>query len=863
MNTTASWAAPALGREGLVSTKEEWAEALEYRQRYRGVIGVASKVPIKDRSVLSLVYTPGVAEPCLAIARDPDASFDLTSRGNTVAIVTDGSALFGRGDAPPEAALPVLEGKSVLFKTFAGIDAFPICLGTHDAQAIIQTLYSLTPTFGAIALDNMTAPSSFTVADHLEKAANVPVFSNQHHAAAVVVLAALYNALKVVGKRIEDATIVVNGAGVTGIGTARLLVRARAKDVIICDRDGALNLYRPGMHWAKAYVAKETNRSGRTGRLADVLTGADVFVGLSAGGVLTADMVRSMADDPIIFAGSAPNPEIDPEEARNAGARVIATSRSDYPNQMDPALVFPGVFRGLLDSRARNINMAILDAAARALADTVPQDRLHPDNILPPIFDFRVAPAIAAAVVRAASASGEAGRDVAPEAEAERTRRIVYEGQTTNANLGLTPNGNGGGRPAPGATIQERAMALRHRYGGTLEIRSKIPIKDHHILNMLYVPPAAVAPAEEIRRDPMRVYDLTAKGNLVAIVTDGSAVLGLGDIGPQAALPVMEGKAVLFSTLGGVEAFPICLAARDPDEIVEIVKNIAPTFGGINLEDIAAPRCFEIERKLQDALDIPIFHDDQHGTAVIVLAGLINALKIAGKEMGQIRVVINGTGASGIAVAKLLLKYGVGDIILCDRTGAVYSGRPVGMNPAKDEIATLTNMDCLAGRLEQAVTGADVFIGLSAPGVLTQAMIGEMAADPIIFALANPTPEIHPAEAKEAGALVIATGRSDYPNQVNNSLAFPGIFRGALDAKARRINDEMKIAAAEAIAALVTPQELSAEFIIPDSISYRVPPKVAAAVARAAVETGEARAAVDPDEIEARTLDLIYEGVAQ
>jgi malate dehydrogenase (oxaloacetate-decarboxylating) len=841
-----------------MSNGEEWAEALGYRRRYRGVIGVASKVPIKDRSVLSLVYTPGVAEPCLEIARDPNLSFDLTSRGNTVAIVTDGSALFGHGNAPPEAALPVLEGKSVLFKTFAGIDAFPICLGTRDIQQIVQTLYSLTPTFGAIALDNMTAPNSFTLADQLEKAANVPVFSNQHHAAAVVVLAALYNALKVVGKRIEDVTIVVNGAGVTGIGTARLLVRAKAKEVIVCDRSGALIPYRTTeMHWAKAYLAKETNTRRRTGSLAEMLVGADVFVGLSARDTLTPEMIRSMADDPIIFACAAPDPEIDPEEARKAGARVIATSRSDYPNQMDPALVFPGVFRGLLDARARNINMAILDGAARALAGCVPANRLHAENILPPIFDFRVAPTIAAAVVRAASESGEARRHVAPEDEAERTRRIVYEGQMTNSSV------NGTVRVGPEASLKERALDLRHRYGGMLEIKSKIPIKDHHILNMLYVPPAAVAPAEEVRRDPMQVYNLTAKGNLVAIVTDGSAVLGLGDIGPQAALPVMEGKAVLFSTLGGVEAFPICLAARGVDEIVEIVKNIAPTFGGVNLEDISAPRCFEIEAKLQAALDIPIFHDDQHGTAVVTLAALINALKIAEKTMEEVRIVINGTGAAGVAVAKLLLQYGVGDIILCDRSGAVYSGRPEGMNSAKEEIAAITNKERLAGRLEQVITGADVFIGLSAPGSLTQAMIGEMAAKPIVFALANPTPEIDPALAKEAGALVVATGRSDYPNQVNNSLAFPGIFRGALDAKARNINDAMKIAAAEAIASLVTPQELGAEFIIPDSISYRVPPKVAAAVARAAVATGEARAAVDPDEVEARTFDMLYGGGSQ
>lgn len=391
-----------------MSNGEEWAEALGYRRRYRGLIGVASKVPIRDRSVLSLVYTPGVAEPCLVIARDPDTSFDLTSRGNTVAIVTDGSAVFGHGDATPESALPVLEGKSVLFKTFAGIDAFPICLNTRDPQRMVQTLYSLTPTFGAIALDNMTAPNSFTLADQLEKAANVPVFSNQHHASAVVVLAALYNALKVVGKRIEDATIVVNGAGVTGIGAARLLVRAKAKEVIVCDRAGALVPYRTAeMHWAKAYLAKETNLRRRTGSLAEMLVGADVFVGLSARDTLTPEMIRSMAADPIIFACAAPDPEINPEEARKAGARVIATSRSDYPNQMDPALVFPGVFRGLLDARAREITTEMLLAAARALSRIVTDEQLNANYIVPSVFDAAVAPAVAASVRDSVLAAAE------------------------------------------------------------------------------------------------------------------------------------------------------------------------------------------------------------------------------------------------------------------------------------------------------------------------------------------------------------------------------------------------------------------------------------------------------------------------
>jgi malate dehydrogenase (oxaloacetate-decarboxylating) len=338
------------------------------------------------------------------------------------------------------------------------------------------------------------------------------------------------------------------------------------------------------------------------------------------------------------------------------------------------------------------------------------------------------------------------------------------------------------------ATRREAALDLRRRHHGVLEVRSKVPIKDHHILNLLYLPPAALAPAAEIRENPRSVYDLTVKDNLVAIVTDGSAVLGLGDIGPQAALPVMEGKAVLFQSLAGVEAFPICLAERDPARIVEIVAAISPSFGGINLEDISAPRCFEIEAALKERLQLPVFHDDQHGTAVVVLAALINALKLRETPLSEVKIVINGAGSAGIAVAKLLLLVGVADIILCDRQGAISRDRANGQNRIKDEIARLTNKNDVHGSLAEALAGADVFIGLSAAGACTKEMVQTMAPNPVIFALANPEPEIHPDLAREMGALVVATGRSDFPNQVNNSLAFPGIFRGALDAKASDIN---------------------------------------------------------------------------
>jgi malate dehydrogenase (oxaloacetate-decarboxylating) len=827
-------------------------EGLDYRRRYRGLIGVHSKVPIRDRAILSLIYTPGVAEACLAISQDSLASYDLTCRGNTVAILTDGSDLFGREGGPPEAAIPIEEGKSVIFKTFAGIDAFPICLATRDPGEIVEVGNAITPTFGAICLDDISAPRAFTIADHLEKAAEIPVFSNQHHGTAVLVLGGLLNALKVVKKQLEDVSVVISGAGIAGIGVARLLTRAGVKRLVVCDRAGAIYKYRPErMNWAKSYVAKETNQEGRRGSLQSMLRGADVFIGLSTGNIVTDDMIRTMANDPIVFALAVPEPEIDPAAARAGGARVVATGRSDYANAMDISLVFPGVFRGLLDSRARNIRLRTLIYAAHALAEMVRPDELHADHIVPSLFDFRVAPAIAAAVVEAALEAGEAGRQVSPSEVAENTRRYVYEGRLRPP----TPR-----VPGEHKTFREEAIELRRRHGGVLEIHSKIPIRDHHILNLMYVPPAALAPAHAIRDDPSQVTELTSKGNLVAIVTDGSAVLGLGDIGPQAALPVMEGKAVLFQSLAGVEAFPICLAARDPDEIVRIVHAISPSFGGINLEDIAAPRCFEIERKLRDRLDMPVFHDDQHGTAIIVGAALINAIKLRGCSFPDTRITINGGGAAGIAVAKLLLALGAGEIVVCDTAGAIYEGRAERMDFSKAEIAAMTNQQKRKGSLAEVIAGTDVFIGLSVGGALTTEMVRSMAPNPIVFALANPVPEIAPDLAREAGALTVATGRSDYPNQVNNSLAFPGVFRGALDVKARTVNDEMKIAAAHAIADLVAHDELGPDRLIPDALDLRVSPRVAAAVAGAAIATGVAQLPLDPREVESRCRDLVYEG---
>jgi malate dehydrogenase (oxaloacetate-decarboxylating) len=388
--------------------------------------------------------------------------------------------------------------------------------------------------------------------------------------------------------------------------------------------------------------------------------------------------------------------------------------------------------------------------------------------------------------------------------------------------------------------VYAEALRLHREYKGKISVESKMPVETMEDLSLVYTPGVA-EPCREIERDPSSIFEVTSKGNMVAVITDGTAVLGLGDIGPDAALPVMEGKAVLFKRFAGIDAFPICIDSKDPDEIVDIAAKIASSFGGINLEDISAPRCFEIERKLQERLDIPVFHDDQHGTAVIALAGLYNALKIVEKKLEDVKIVMTGAGAAGIAIAFFLLSAGARNVILCDRSGSIYEGRKEHMNPAKEEIAKKTNPGKEKGTLEDVIKGADVFLGLSGPGLLTQDMVRSMNKDPIIFAMANPTPEVFPDEAKEAGAAVVATGRSDFPNQINNCLGFPGIFRGALDVRARAINEEMKLAATKALAELVSDEELSPEYIIPSALDPRVVPAVAKAVAEAACKSGVAR----------------------
>jgi malate dehydrogenase (oxaloacetate-decarboxylating) len=388
-------------------------------------------------------------------------------------------------------------------------------------------------------------------------------------------------------------------------------------------------------------------------------------------------------------------------------------------------------------------------------------------------------------------------------------------------------------------TIGEKAVQAHVEWQGKIEVISRAPVTNKDELSIAYTPGVA-QPCLEIQKDVDKSYELTRRHNLVAVVTDGSAVLGLGNIGPEAGMPVMEGKCVLFKSFGNVDAFPLCIRSHEVDTIVNTIKLLAGSFGGINLEDISAPRCFEIERRLKQECDIPIFHDDQHGTAVVVLAAMINALKIIGKDIAGIEVIVNGSGAAGIAITKLLMSMGLKKVILCDTRGAIYKGRP-GLNAEKELMAEISNLEMKKGTLKEVIRGADVFIGVSAPGTVDQDMVKSMAKDPLIFAMANPIPEIMPEDAMSAGAKIVGTGRSDFPNQINNVLAFPGIFRGTLDVRASDINDEMKIAAAYAIASLITEEELKPDYIIPSPFDRRVAAAVSEAVAEAARKSGVAR----------------------
>lgn len=826
-------------------------ESLAYRKQFRGMIGVSSKIPLKDSSVLSLVYTPGVAAPCKEIAQAPFTSFDYTLRGNTIALVSDGSSAFGFGNIGPMAMLPILEDTCILFKTFGGVDAFPICFNTQNVEHIINAGIAIWPTFGGFCLSSIASPSCFTIADHLARAVNIPVLHAEQQATATAILGALYNALNIVGKTKEDIRVVIHGDSPAGIGTAHLLLQDGFQHILVCDHLGILDCYRlHNMNWAKLDIARQTNPNNVTGTFSDAVRNADVLIDLSSESEITPELIQSMAAHPILFALAMPDPGITPEAAQAAGAAVVATGRSDAANLITNALVLPGIFRGALDLRATRINREMLIAAAHAIADLVPPERLSAQQIVPSVMEYEVAARVAQAVAEAAQQSGVA-RDVEKDpAEIKmQARATIYQGH----------------RPVPPpshhyANLQEQSLELHKRYQGVLEIRPKLPIHDSHVLNSLYLPPGLSEATRQILARPDTVFDYTGKSNRVAVISDGSAVLGLGNIGPRAALPVMEGKAILFQTFAGIEAYPLCLETQDTDAIVAAIEHIAPAFGGVNLEDIAAPRCFEIEERLRNSLDIPVVHDDQHGTAIVVLAGIMNALRLVNKQKRDVTAAIMGAGAAGIATAELLLEWGMEKLLLLNRAGILRPGLS-RMNAVQEAFASRTNPEGRSGGLTEAVAGADIFIGVSAPDILSPEMVKTMAPQAIIFALANPDPEILPDEALAAGARVVATGRSDFPNQVNNSLAFPGLFRGALDVRARTVNNAMKIAAAERLAALVSDRERQEGQILPLAMSYDIAPALAAAVAQAAMDSGVARLRVDPQLVAQHCSDFIYEGL--
>ncbi len=664
--------------------------SIYYREKYSGLWGIDLKVPVRDSYSLSLVYTPGVGKVSSVVADDVTKSFTLTNRGNSIAVITNGSTLSKDEYFNPFCAIPTVEAKALYYREYGAIDAYPLVIDTNNKKTLANILLKLTPNFAGIDLLNVTPD----VAENVQK------------------------------------------------------------------------------------------------------------------------IIKDKIDIPVLYS-------------------------HEYSQLINKNNIFESMlFRAIIDTG--------VDAIPQNIFEVIKQ--LNCEDYK----DIELAKAVLSSTAKRLIGSGKAKNNMTVEQIVEKYDKYIVEGKNSWFEKALPEEAS--------MPLVEQSVELHRRIGGVIQVESKLKLKELSSLNNICSTGETNKVAKEIARDYTRAHDLTAKGNLVAVISDGSAVLGLGDIGPEGALPVMEGKAALFKSLGGVDAMPICLRSQDVDELVEIISQLSPIWGGINLEDIAAPRCFEIEKKLIDKLNIPVFHDDQHGTAVVVLAGFLNALKLTGQKPEDIKMVVNGAGAGAIAVTNLLLQSGVKNLILCDTRGAIWDRRADGMNHYKSEVAKRTNPDKVKGDLAEVIKGADFFIGLSARDVLTQDMVKSMNSNPVIFALANPYPEIMPDKAKEAGAFIVATGRSDFKNQVNNSLAFPGIFRGALDVKAKKITNEMKIAAARAIADLITEDELNPDYIIPHALDLKVPPAVAAAVAQEAIKSNMAQIIVNPDEIFERVKNYFYEG---
>ncbi|MDD3013558.1 MAG: hypothetical protein PHC34_07640 [Candidatus Gastranaerophilales bacterium] len=688
---------------------------IDYRKKYQGFFEVTTKVPIRDSYSLSLIYTPGVGRSCIEIKDNSDKSLELTNRANSIAIITDGSNFPDFERMNPLCAIPAVEAKAICYKEFAGIDAYPIVVNTHDIDEIAEIISNLTPNFAGFDFDDFLPERSATLENWFNDDLNIPI---------------LYDYRK------PNIVLAIQRAGLLGI--------------------------------------------------------------------------------------------------------------------IKPEIIAPAIMRGAMDVQAYMISDEMYGVLGAALEDAAKSGLISESSCND--LNLRAAARVAYHIAKTAIETGAAKLKVAPEYVEDKYLDFLFEGKNSWFEKPISDY------LSQKHTLEENSLELHRRSHGVTEVNSKVKIRTYEDFEIFIAPEKVDSIAKEIELNYQKAFELTPKGNLIAIISDGSAVLGFGNIGAEAALPVMEGKSALFKTLAGIDAVPICLKTQDPTKLIDIISHITPIFGGINLEDISSPNCFEVERKLIDTLNIPVFHDDQHGTAVVVLAGFLNALKLTCKRIENIKIVVNGAGAGALSVSELLLQSGVKNLILCDTKGAIYEGRSEGMNPYKQAISLKTNPNKEKGKIADVIRGADFFIGLSAANIVKPEMIKSMANKPVVFALANPVPEIMPDVAYEAGAFIVATGRSDFKNQINNSLAFPGIFRGALDVRAKRINNEMKLSAANTIADLINEKQLQPDCIIPHALDLLVPPSVAKAVAETAIKTNVAQVQINPDLIFERTRNYFYEG---
>ncbi len=765
---------------------EEYKQVISAWEENNGIFSIGTRLQNVEKKLLSVVYTPGVAEPCRVISADKSKSFPGSGRGKTIGLV-------GVCETKQDSLeiYPLLEAKAVLLKKTTGLDVYPLVAETTDNQELMDIIAGISPGLGGVGLDNV-APE-----DKLKKSQlDIPVFNFQAEAEAIVTLAFIQNYCRLFGKEITELAI-----WITDDSPVNSLLAGWLENILNVEK----------LHMGR----EKANFLG----LVDVLISGKNFRRLSK---LSEGLT---SDSPaLIFNFPAEN-----RDKFSGNENILFADEVKREDVFSSLLALPALLLAKYFSSPRGITSKEKVKIASGLAGLLPGNKLTRRNLLP---GFNC-PQLAFEPVKKLDMPAERrGLSFAS------LRQSVYETEP------VFETGEEFWEQYPGGDTDRLGRLYYKTRKGPIYCSAaggRQDIADIH--NFIYPGPEIVR--DHIKEQPGRNLDLIARGNLVGVITDGSAVLGLGDIGPRAARPVMEGKSFLFKAFAGIDALPVCVeTAGGPDSFIKIVEKISGSFGGINLEDIAAPGCFEIERKLKERLNIPVFHDDQHGTAVVILAALKNALRLKERDFSEIRVVINGAGASGVAVARILKNAGVKEIDICDSKGVLYSGRE-NMNPEKEKIARALNSGHCRGGLKKQLEGADVFIGLSVGELLEPTDIEKMASAPVVFALANPVPEIYPSQARQGGAYITATGRSDFANQVNNALAFPGIFRGALAVGSTSINESMKQAAARALAGCVAPDDLSTENILPDAMDVRIVPKVASAVAQTAIEEKIARKKAD------------------